>query len=126
MTRYLISFDEDAMDHIPEEEMPAVADAAHAVISEAQAAGVWIFAGGMDEGVDPVTVAGDGHRHRRRPPVRGHHDPRRAVSRRGVELGREDRHRLPLCAGRERVRARPGCGELRANASCIDDESVVR
>jgi hypothetical protein len=60
MTRYLISFDEDAMDHIPEEEMPAVADAAHAVISEAQAAGVWIFAGGMDEGVDPVTVAGDG------------------------------------------------------------------
>src|SRR5262245_48799746 len=31
MTRYLISFPSGAMDHIPEEEMPAVGDAAHAV-----------------------------------------------------------------------------------------------
>ena len=60
MTRYLISFDHHAMDHIPEEEMPAVADAAHAVVKEAQDAGVWVFGGGLDEGVEPVTVAGDG------------------------------------------------------------------
>jgi hypothetical protein len=46
MARYLISFDDGAMDFIPEEEMPAVADAAHAVIREAQDAGVWVFAGG--------------------------------------------------------------------------------
>lgn len=32
MTRYLISFDAHAMDHIPEEEMPAVAKAAHEVV----------------------------------------------------------------------------------------------
>jgi hypothetical protein len=32
MTRYLISFDADAMDHIPEEDMPDVAMAAHAVV----------------------------------------------------------------------------------------------
>jgi hypothetical protein len=29
MTRYLISFDAHAMDHIPDEEIPAVAKAAH-------------------------------------------------------------------------------------------------
>jgi hypothetical protein len=60
MTRYLISFPNDAMDHIPDEEGPAVGKAAHAVIGEAQDAGVYIFTGGLDEDVDPVLVAGDG------------------------------------------------------------------
>jgi hypothetical protein len=60
MTRYLISFSSDAMDHIPEEEGPDVADAAHAVVQEAKDAGVFVFAGGVDEDVDPVLVAGDG------------------------------------------------------------------
>ena len=32
MTRYLISFDDGAMDFIPEEEGPDVAEAAHAVV----------------------------------------------------------------------------------------------
>jgi hypothetical protein len=45
MTRYLISFDDGAMDSIPEEQMPDVADAAHAVVQEAREAGVWVFAG---------------------------------------------------------------------------------
>jgi hypothetical protein len=36
MARYLISFDDGAMDFIPEEEMPAVGEAAHAVIRDAQ------------------------------------------------------------------------------------------
>jgi hypothetical protein len=60
MTRYLISFPSSAMDHIPQEEVPAVADAAHAVVQEAMDAGVWVFAGGLAEDVDPVMVAGDG------------------------------------------------------------------
>jgi hypothetical protein len=60
MTRYLISFPSDAMAHIRDEEGPDVAEAAHAVIQEAQDASVYIFAGGLDEDVDPVTVAGDG------------------------------------------------------------------
>ena len=60
MTRYLISFAGDAMDHIPEEEIPDVSKAAHAVVKEAQDAGVFVFAGGLDEDVDPVLVAGDG------------------------------------------------------------------
>ena len=49
MTRYLISFDARAMDHIPRDDMPAVADAAHAVVQEAIDAGVWVFGGGLEE-----------------------------------------------------------------------------
>ncbi len=60
MTRYLISFPADAMGHIPDEEGPEVARAAHAVIGEAKDAGVYLFAGGLDEDVEPVMVAGDG------------------------------------------------------------------
>ena len=48
MTRYLISFDGSAMDHIPEEQMPDVAKAAHAVVQDALNAGVYLFAGGME------------------------------------------------------------------------------
>jgi hypothetical protein len=60
MTRYLISFPSDAMDHIPENEIPDVGKAAHAVIQEAMDAGVYLFTGGLDEEVEPVVVAGDG------------------------------------------------------------------
>jgi hypothetical protein len=47
MAHYLISFDWHAMDDIPEADMPAVADAAHAVVQEAITAGVYVFAGGI-------------------------------------------------------------------------------
>ena len=60
MTRYLISFPGDAMGHIPDEDEPEVSRAAHAVIQEAKDAGVFLFAGGLDEDVAPVMVAGDG------------------------------------------------------------------
>jgi hypothetical protein len=36
-----------------------VARPAHAVIQEAKDAGVYLFAGGLDEDVEPVMVAGD-------------------------------------------------------------------
>jgi hypothetical protein len=49
MTRYLISFDHGAMDHIPDEEGPAVGAAAHAVVQEATDAGVFVVAGGCEE-----------------------------------------------------------------------------
>jgi hypothetical protein len=48
MPRYLISFDAHAMDHIPDEDMPAVAEAAHDVVDEAMKAGVWVFGGGLE------------------------------------------------------------------------------
>ena len=47
MPRYLISFDDGSMDHIPDEDFPAVGEAAHAVVRQAKAAGAWIFGGGI-------------------------------------------------------------------------------
>ncbi len=46
MERYLISFDDGAMNHIPEEDMAAVGEASRKVVREAKSAGVWIFGGG--------------------------------------------------------------------------------
>lgn len=59
MTKYLISFPSSAM-VVPAEEFQAVGDAARAVIAEAQAAGVYVFAGGINETVAPVKVRADG------------------------------------------------------------------
>ncbi len=47
MTKYVISFGAGAMDHVPEDEMPAVAEAARAVCQEAINAGVYVVAGGL-------------------------------------------------------------------------------
>lgn len=59
MTKYLISFPSGAM-KVGTEELPAVGDAARAVIAEAKAAGVYVFAGGIHEQVGPVLVSADG------------------------------------------------------------------
>jgi hypothetical protein len=59
MARYLISFDDGAMT-FPEEELPAVADAAHAVVREAMDAGVWVFAGGLYPDEEMSVVDTDG------------------------------------------------------------------
>ena len=47
MPRYLISFDDGSMSHIPDEDWPAVGEASHAVVRAARVAGVWIFGGGV-------------------------------------------------------------------------------
>lgn len=47
MPRYLISFDDGSMDHIAAVDMPAVGEAARAVVRQAKAAGAWIFGGGL-------------------------------------------------------------------------------
>ena len=59
MPRYLISFDDGAMAHIPDADWAAVGEAAHAVVREAKAAGVWIFGGGIQRQQSSV-VATDG------------------------------------------------------------------
>ena len=59
MTRYLISFDDGAMT-FPDEDLPAVADAAHAVVREATEAGVWVFGGGLHSKEGVSVVATDG------------------------------------------------------------------
>lgn len=57
--KYLISFPAPAMRLSPEEFAAAGRDS-RAVILEAKEAGVYVFGGGIDEGVPPVLVAADG------------------------------------------------------------------
>lgn len=59
MTKFLISFPAQAMD-VPAEDLPAVGEAARQVIREAKAAGVYVFAGGLNGAVPPLRVAADG------------------------------------------------------------------
>ena len=59
MAKYLISFPSPAM-VVPESQLEAVGRDAHAVVEEAKAAGVYVFAGGIDERVPPVLVSADG------------------------------------------------------------------
>ena len=59
MARYLISFDDGAMT-FPEEELPDVAAAAHAVAKEAQDSGVWVFGGGLHSYEEVSVVATEG------------------------------------------------------------------
>src|SRR5579863_2251981 len=71
MSKFIISFGASAMDHIPDEDMPAVADAAHAVVQEIVNSGVYVVAGGLEklssivatdgavtEGPEPGAVSG--------------------------------------------------------------------
>lgn len=55
MTKYLISFPGEAM-VVAAEDFEAVVEDSHAVIEEAKAAGVYVFGGGINEGVAPVLV----------------------------------------------------------------------
>lgn len=59
MAKYLISFPSAAM-VVRADEWEAVGRDAHAVIDDAKAAGVYVFAGGIDEAVPPVLVSADG------------------------------------------------------------------
>lgn len=59
MTKYLISFPSAAM-AVPAAELEAVGRDAAAVIEQAKAAGVYVFAGGIDESVPPVRVSASG------------------------------------------------------------------
>jgi catechol 2,3-dioxygenase-like lactoylglutathione lyase family enzyme len=59
MAKYLISFPSAAM-AVSAEEIGQVSRDAHAVIDQAKAAGVYVFAGGIDESVRPVLVSADG------------------------------------------------------------------
>ena len=59
MAKYLISFPSAAM-VVADGEWEAVGRDAHAVIDDAKAAGVYVFAGGIDEGVPPVLVSAAG------------------------------------------------------------------
>ena len=110
MTRYLISFDDGAMT-FPEEDLPDVAEAAHAVVQEANDAGVWVFGGGLHSHEEVSVVATDGTV--TDGPIPGEQGVHRRIlgcrcslTRAGAGVGWQDRRRLPLRAEGSRVRAR--------------------
>nr|WP_298123020.1 YciI family protein [uncultured Pseudoxanthomonas sp.] len=57
--KYLISFPSAAM-VVSGDELEAAGRESRAVIEQAKVAGVYVFGGGIDEGVPPVLVSGDG------------------------------------------------------------------
>lgn len=57
--QYLILLGAHAMDHIPDDDMPAVAAAAHAVCREVIDAGAFVMAGGLEDQPASI-VASDG------------------------------------------------------------------
>ena len=59
MAKYLISFPSAAM-VVSHDQWEAAGRESRAVIDEAKAAGVYVFAGGIDEGAPPVRVSADG------------------------------------------------------------------
>ena len=59
MTQYLISFNDGDMT-FPDEDLPAVAKDARAVVQEAKDAGVFVFAGGLGDPREASVVATDG------------------------------------------------------------------
>jgi hypothetical protein len=59
MAKYLISFPAAAM-VVPDGEWEAVGRAARAVVEEAKAAGVYVFAGGINESQAPALVSAEG------------------------------------------------------------------
>ena len=58
MTQYLILFGAHAMDHIPGEDVPAVARASHAVVQEAINAGVFVSSGGLENQKASIVATG--------------------------------------------------------------------
>jgi hypothetical protein len=59
MTQYLILLDAHAMDGFPDEDMPEIARAAHAICREAIDAGVWVCGSGLEDQRASI-VAADG------------------------------------------------------------------
>jgi hypothetical protein len=105
VTQYLITFPSDAMNYIPDEEMPEVGRAAHAVCQELIDAGVYLLAGGLE--VEPANLVGtdgtvtDGPR----PDFIGGITIVDVPSR--AEVGCQDRCCVPLYAGSTGDRVRP-------------------
>ena len=108
MAKYLISFPSSAM-VVTGGELEAAGRDASAVIDEAKAAGVYVFAGGIDESVPPVRVLADGSvvdgGYPWAPPLNGGFTVLgTALARGGRRMG---------CAHREGLSLRPGTARLR-------------
>ena len=59
MSKFILSLSAHAMDHVPDDDMPTVADAAHAVVQEIVNTSVYILAGGLENRMSSI-LATDG------------------------------------------------------------------
>jgi hypothetical protein len=113
MPRYLISFDAHAMDHIPAEDMPSVANAVHAVVREAVNAGVWVFGGGLEIQKASIVATDGTVTDGPYPEAIGGLFVVDVPSREeALEWAAQDRRRLPLCSRCPGVHARPNRRQL--------------
>ena len=109
MTKYMILFDDGDM-NFPREDLPDVAKAAHAVEQEAMRAGVWVYGAGLEH-QDPSVVATDGTVTDGPYPESKEHIGGFAVvdvasREEALDVGCQDRCRLPVCATGVRAPAR--------------------
>ena len=108
MTQYLISFGAHAMDHIPDQDMPAVARAARAAVQEAINAGVYVSAGGLEN--QPASIVATDWAVTDGPypqAIGGLTIVDVPLTRGRAAVGCQDRRRLPLRAGGPGDRGRP-------------------
>src|SRR5260370_11439915 len=106
MTQYLISFGAHAMDHVPDEDAPAVARAARAAVQEAINAGVYVSAGGLEDQPASIVATDGAVTDGPYPPaIRGGHPPPPAPppggAARGAPRGRPP-PRAPAAPGERR------------------------
>ena len=111
MTRYLISFDDGAMNHIPTEDWDSVGGASHKVMYDAKDAGVWIFGGGLlSQRASIVATDGtitDGPYPETKAVIGGFSIIDVPSRQEALECG-QDRRRLPVCPGGTGDHVRPG------------------
>ena len=95
----------------PEEDLPDVAKAAHAVVQEAQDAGVWVFGGGLEsQRASIVATDGtvtDGPYPETKEVLGGFAVVDVPSREEALAVGCQDRRRVPLCAGGTGAPARP-------------------
>lgn len=58
MPKFMICFDDAAMDYLPDSEFDTLSRDAHAVNQAAKDAGIWVYSGGLTK--DPIPVVAQG------------------------------------------------------------------
>lgn len=117
--KVLTSFPSATMQLSPED-FDAVVESSHAAIREAKAAGVYVFAGGIDESVAPVLVDADGTITHETSPLDGGFCVLEAPTRADAEAWARPREHLSRrTPAREHLsaRAQPRSGRSRSKAS---------
>ena len=99
MPQYVLVLDAHAMDHVPDEDMPDVDRAAHAVSQEAIDAGVWVCGSGLEDQRASIVAADGTVTDGPQVTVGGLTVIEVALTRGGAQVGCQVGHRVPLRPG---------------------------